>query len=163
LEVDFEQLNLVTFDHLWFGTKDDTYGTLRIGQMKVPQGMEMIGSDYHLTFLERSVLSDAIWTLFAPGILYANDFFNKNVTFQTMFHKIQPLQFFTDQFGSGQYAETSRLTWTPWFDKEGAQVVHLGASYQWRQANLGRLIQPGGTGSTFGDTQNVVIFRARPE
>ncbi|MDB5307900.1 MAG: oprO 1 [Gemmataceae bacterium] len=163
LEVDFEQLNFVTFDHMWFGAKDDTLGSIRIGQHKVPQGMEMMGSDYHLTFLERSSLSDAFWTLFAPGVFYANDFFNKNVTFQTMFHKIQPLNFYTGQFGSGQYAETSRLTWTPLYDKEGAEVVHVGGSYQWRQANLGRLVQPGGTGSAFGDTQNVVTFRARPE
>ena len=162
LEVDFEQLNLITFDHMWIGVKDDRWGTLRVGQMKVPQGMEMIGSDYHLTMLERSPLSDSLFTLFGQGIFYQNNFFNNNVVFQTMFHRIQPIQAFTGDFGNGNYAETTRLTWTPLYEDEGAKVVHVGGSYQWRSGDIGHTIQPGGTGSTFGDTQDVVRFRARP-
>jgi phosphate-selective porin OprO/OprP len=165
IEVDFEQLNLITFDHMWIGATDKSLGTLRVGQLKIPQGMEMIGSDYHLTFLERSPLSDSLWTLFGQGIFYQNQFFNNNVVFQTMLHRIQPntIGAFTNDFGNGNYAETSRLTWTPLYADEGAEVVHVGGSYQWRAADLGRTIQPGGTGSTFGDTQNVVRFRARPD
>jgi phosphate-selective porin OprO/OprP len=164
LEVNFEQLNFITFDHMWFGFKDLPFlGTVRIGQHKVPQGMEMIGSDYHLTFLERSSLSDAIWTLFAPGVFVANNFLDDNVSFQTMFHRLQPTQFYTSDFGNGDYASTTRLTWTPVYKDEGANLVHVGGSYQWRHADLGRTIQPGGTGNAFADTQHVARFRARPE
>ena len=164
LEVDFEQLNFITYDHMWFGMKDiPLLGTVRIGQHKVPQGMEMIGSDYHLTLLERSSMSDAFWTLFAPGIFVMNNYLDQRVTVQSMIHRIQPTGFFTSDFGGGDYATTSRVTGLPVYDCDGERVVHVGGSYQWRRADLGRTIQPGGTGSTFGDTQNVVRFRARPE
>jgi phosphate-selective porin OprO/OprP len=162
MEVDFEQLNFVTFDHLWVGARDDYWGSARIGQVKVPMGMEMVGSDYHLTFIERSPLFDAFLTLFAPGLYYQNSFLDQNVLFQTMFHRVQPLQVFTNDFGNGNYASTSRLVVTPWYEGDGAGVLALGASYQYRTGDLGRTLQPGGTGSTFGDTQNVARFRARP-
>lgn len=160
-EIDFEQLNFVTFDHMWLGVRDDYYGALRVGQVKVPQGMEMVGSDYHLTFIERSPLFDAFLTLFAPGLYYQNSFLDQNVLFQTMFHRVQPLQFFTSDFGSGNYGSTSRLVVTPWYEGDGAGVLALGGSYQFRTGDLGRTLQPGGTGSTFGDTQNVARFRSR--
>jgi phosphate-selective porin OprO/OprP len=165
-EVDFEQLNFITYDSMWVGFKDiPLLGTIRVGQQKVPQGMDNIASDYHLTFLERNVLAEGIWAaLFAPGIQISNNFFDKNVSFQTMFHRVQPVnQIFTSDFGGGDYAETTRLTWTPVYAGDGACLVHVGGSYQWRHADVGNSIQPGGTGNTFADTQNVVRFRARPE
>jgi phosphate-selective porin OprO/OprP len=164
LEVNFEQLNFLTYDHLWFGVKDlPLLGTVRVGQHKVPQGLEMIGSDYHLTFLERSSLADSHWTLFAPGVFVMNNYLDQRLTVQTMAHRIQPTQFYTSDFGGGDYASTTRLTGLPIYECDGARLLHVGGSYQWRKADLGRTIQPGGTGSTFGDTQNVVRFRARPE
>ncbi len=163
LEVNFEQLNFVTYDHMWFGVKDESLGTLRVGQHKVPQAMEEIGSDYHLTFLERSSLSDAFYTLFGQGVWYSNNFLDKSVSFQTMFHRVQPTGFYTSDFGDGNYAETTRLTWTPVYKDDGAAVVHVGNSYQFRTGDLGRSVQPGGTGSAFLDTQNTARFRARPE
>jgi phosphate-selective porin OprO/OprP len=164
LEVNFEQLNFTTYDHMWVGMKDlPLINTVRVGLHKVPQGMEMIGSDYHLTFLERSSLSDAIWTLFAPGVFVMNNYLDQRVVWQGMVHRIQPTGFFTSDFGGGDYAATTRLTGLPVYECDGERVVHVGGSYQWRRADLGRTIQPGGTGSTFGDTQNVVRFRARPE
>ena len=79
-----------------------------------------------------------------------------------MFHRVQPIQAFTGDFGNGNYASSTRLTGTPVYEGDGAAVVHLGGSYQYRTGDLGRSIQPGGTGSAFGDTQSVARFRARP-
>jgi phosphate-selective porin len=164
MEIDFEQLNLITFDHAWVGVKEvPVLGTIRVGQHKIPQGLEMMGSDYHLTFLERSSLADAFWTLFGQGIFNANTFFDQNVTYQTMFHRIQPNGFFTSDFGNGDYASSTRVTWTPYFEEEGRYLMHVGGSYQWRHADLGASILPGGTGNATADTQRVVRFRARPE
>lgn len=161
MEINFEQVDLITFDHVWAGMKDiPVLGTVRVGQHKIPQGMEMMGSDYHLTFLERSSLSDAYWTLFGQGIFIANNYCDQNVSFQTMFHRIQPNGIFTGDFGTGDYAETTRLTWTPLYTDEGRHLVHVGGSYQWRRADLGGSIQPNGTTV---DSQRVVRFRARPE
>jgi phosphate-selective porin OprO/OprP len=163
-EVDFEQLNYITYDNLWVGLKDVPFlGTVRIGQHKVPQGIEMIGSDYHLTFLERSSLADAFWTLFAPGVFVSNSYLDKNLVVQTMFHRVQPTQFYNEDFGDGNYASTSRVTYTPIYADDGAVVLHVGGSYQYRTADLGRTIQPGGTGSAIADQFDVVRFRARPE
>lgn len=164
-EVDFEQLNYVTFDHMWFGAKNIPYlGTVRIGQHKIPQGLEMMASDYHQTFLQdRSALSEAFWTLFGQGVFIADDYFDQRVTFQTMFHRIQPTGFFTSDFGDGNYASSTRMTWTPLYENDGRCIVHIGGSYQWRHSDLGRTIQPGGTGNDFADSQGVVRFRARPE
>lgn len=164
LEVNFEQVNVTTFDHMWVGMKEVPFlGTVRVGQHKVPQGLEMLGSDYHLALLERSAMSDAFWTLFGQGIWISHDFFDHNVVFQTMFHRIQPNGIFTGDFGTGDYADTSRLTWTPTYRDEGRHVVHLGGSYQWRRADLGSSIQPGATGNAYADQERVVRFRARPE
>lgn len=163
-EVDFEQLNYITYDNLWVGFKDVPFlGTVRVGQHKVPQGLEMIGSDYHLTFLERSSLADAFWTLFAPGIFVSNSYLDKNLVVQTMFHRVQPTQFYNEDFGDGNYASTSRVTYTPIYADDGAIVLHVGGSYQFRTGDLGRTIQPGGTGSAVADRFDVARFRARPE
>ena len=112
MEVNFEQLNFVTYDHLWVGLKDvPILGTVRIGQHKVPQGMEMIGNDYHLTLLERSSLADSHWTLFAPGIFIMNNYLDQHMVVQTMFHRIQPTGFFTSDFGGdpGRFVDTGYL------------------------------------------------------
>ena len=164
MEIDFEQLNLITYDHMWVGVKDlPLLGTLRVGQHKIPQGLEMMGSDYHLTFLERSSLSDAFWTLFGLGVFAGNTLFDEHATWQAMFHRIQPTGFFNADFGDGDYAWTGRFTYLPYYAHEGRCLVHLGGSYQWRHGDLGRTIVPGGTGNAYADTQSDVRFRARPE
>lgn len=164
LEVNFEQLNYITYDHLWVGMKDLPFiDTARVGQHKVPLGMENIGSDYHLSMLERSSAADAFSVLFAPGLFLQNNFFNQNVVVQAMLHKTQPLGFYTSEFGNGNIAGTGRVTWTPVYEDEGREIIHVGVGYQYRTANLGRELQPGGTGNAFGDSQNVMRFRARPD
>jgi phosphate-selective porin OprO and OprP len=164
LEVDFEQLNFITWDHMWVGYKDVPWlGTVRVGQMKVPQGLESMSSDYHLTFMERSSVTDCFWTIFAPGVYVSNNYFDKEVTVHAMFHRVQPLGFYNEDFGDGNYAGTGRVTWNPVYEDDGAVVVHVGGSYQYRTGDLGRTFQPGATGNAFADNTDVVRFRARPE
>jgi phosphate-selective porin OprO/OprP len=147
---------------MWFGAKElPFFDTIRIGQHKVPMGMENLGSDYHLTFLERSAGSDAFSTLFAPGIWWSESLLNQSVAVQTMVHKTQQMNFYTSSFGDGNYASSTRLTWNPIYCDEGRELVMFGADYQWRTGNLGREIAPGGTGTTFGDSQDAMRFRAR--
>ena len=163
-EINFEQLNYITFDHMWVGMKDLPFlGTVRVGQHKVPVGMENMGSDYHLTLLERSSPADAFSILFAPGIWFSNNYCDQNVVVQQMFHKTQPLGFYTSAFGDGNYASSTRGTWTPYYKDEGRHLIHVGGSFQWRTGNLGRELQPGGTGSPFGDSQDVIRLRARAD
>jgi phosphate-selective porin OprO/OprP len=161
-EINFEQLNFITYDHMWFGAKDLPFvDTVRVGLHKTPMGMENYGSDYHLSMLERSAGSDAFSTLFGLGIWMSRNFFDNNVSFQTMFHKTQQQNFYTSSFGDGNYASSNRVTWTPLYWDEGREIIHVGFNYQWRTGNLGREIQPNGTGSAFGDSQTAMRFRAR--
>jgi phosphate-selective porin OprO/OprP len=162
-EFDFENLNRMAFDEMFVGVKDiPLIGTVRIGQHKVPMGLESYSSSRYLVFLERSSLFDAFWQEFAPGIFFSNSFFDQHMTYALMFHKIEVFQPFNgSSFGDGEYAATGRLSFLPVWANEGRCYQHLAASYQWRAGNLGR--EYGGTGNAFADTQRVVIFRDRPE
>lgn len=165
-EVNFENSNLITFDHMWLGLKDvPLLGTVRVGQHKVPFGMENYGSDYHLSLMERSSLNEAFSTLFGTGIFTQNTLLDQNVTYQAMLHRVQPLQFYNGaDFGGANYAATGRITATPIYANEGASIIHFGGAYQYRTADLGRTIPSGttpATGSAFGDTTGVVRFRSR--
>jgi phosphate-selective porin OprO/OprP len=168
LEVNFENINLITFDHAWAGWKDvPLLNTVRIGQHKVPFGLENWGSDYHLTMIERSSLNEAFSTLFAPGLFVQNTFLDNHATCQAMLHRVQPLQFYNgDDFGTGDYAVSARVTATPVYSRDGASVLHLGGSYQYRTADLGSSIPSAttpATGSAFGDTTRVARFRSRAD
>lgn len=165
-EFDFETLNVVSYDHMWVGMKDiPLVGTVRVGQQKVPMGLESYSSSKNLMFLERSALFDAFWAEFAPGVYVTNTMFDERATWHAMFHRneVNNLASGAD-FGDGDYAVTGRLTALPLYENDGRCLVHVGASYQWRRADLGRT-----QGSTtpvfnaFADTQGVVVFRDRPE
>ena len=83
---------------------------------------------------------------------------DQNVTFQTMFHRIQPTGFFTSDFGDGDYAETTRLTWTPVYEADGACVLHFGGS---RVSSVNGTVGVGQVivaGSTF-ENQGLSCFR----
>jgi len=125
----------------------------------------MVGSDYYLTFLERSVLSEAFLTLFAPGIYVSNTYFDDNVTTHAMFHKSSRCSFYDGaSFGDGNYAFTTRATWTPVYKEDGACVVHLGGSLPVpHRQTMGRAHRADRRGQRFLDSQDVVRFRARPE
>ncbi|MFT3879966.1 MAG: porin [Gemmatales bacterium] len=165
-EVDFETLNVISYDHVWVGMKDvPGLGTIRVGQQKVPMVLESYSSSKNLMFLERSCLFDAFWNEFAPGIYFTNTMFEERATWHAMLHRIEfnnPAS--GGDFGDGDYAVTGRVTALPWYENDGRCLVHVGASYQWRRADLGRT-----TASTtpainaYADQRGVVIFRDRPE
>lgn len=166
-ELDFETLNVISYDHVWVGMKDLPFlGTVRVGQMKVPMGLESYSSSKNLMFMERSCLFDAFWNEFGPGIYVSNTLMEERATWHAMFHRIEAFNVASGaDFGDGDYAFTGRLTALPWYEAEGRCLVHAGASYQWRRPDLGRTT--GVTGSTiintFADTQHIVRFRDRPE
>ena len=163
MELDFENLNRITFDEMFVGVKEIPFvGTIRVGQHKVPQGLESYSSSRNLVFLERSQLFDTFWQEFAPGIFFSNTFYDQRMTYELMLHKIEVFQQFNgSSFGDGEYAATGRLSFLPVFENEGRCYQHLAASYQWRTGNLGREFPT--TGNAFADTQSVVRFRDRPE
>ena len=163
MELDFENLNRMAFDEMFVGIREvPLIGTIRIGQHKVPQGLESYSSSRHLVFMERSQLFDAFWQEFAPGVFFSNNFFDQHMTYELMLHKVEVFQPFNgSSFGDGEYAATGRLSFLPVWENEGRCYQHVAASYQWRAGQLGREFPT--SGNAFADTQRVVRFRDRPE
>jgi phosphate-selective porin OprO/OprP len=163
-EPDFENLNRITLDYAWVGARNVPWlGTVRVGQHKVPQGLESYSSSRFLELMERSPLIDTFWQEFGTGLFASNTFCEERATWAAMVHRIQTLQQYNGaDFGDGDYAATGRVSVLPVYEAEGRCLVHLAGSYQWRHADLGRTTQVGGTGNDFADTQHVVRFRDRP-
>lgn len=114
-----------SFKDVWFGVNDlPIAGTVRVGWMKEPIGFEHLTSTRWLNFMERSPGTDSL-NLRSPGVLVHNWSANERVTYAVGFFHAQ-----NDNFGfgvgDGQYAETGRLTWLPWYEDDGQRLVHIG-------------------------------------
>ena len=152
-------ISTVAFDHMWWGLKDvPVFGTVRVGNQRVPQTLEAFHDSKWLTFMERTAAFDAFMLDFAPGILVSNTYFDQHVTWHNMFHRTSGLApRFAElgtgaDFGSSEWAATTRLTLLPIYEDEGRYFLHLGESYQWRRAKFDSDLQA-----------RVVGYRARPE
>lgn len=166
-EIDFETLNVVSFDHMWMGMKELPWiGTVRVGQMKMPMGLESYSSSKNLMFMERSGLFDAFWNEFGTGIYASNTLFEERATWHAMVGRIETFnQASGADFGDGDYSYTGRVTALPMYEADGRCLVHVGASYQWRRADLGRTTGAAGTTviNAYADNHGIVRFRDRPE
>ncbi|MBV9122827.1 MAG: hypothetical protein JO112_05690 [Planctomycetes bacterium] len=168
LEANFENLNLITFQDFWVGyTGIPILGTVRVGNNRVPQGLEAFTSENYNTFMERAAPFDAFLQNFNPGLFVSNTEFNQHMTWEALFHRIPTsgiaaLPFSGTSagnnantgadFGTGEYAATGRVTFLPYYENDGREWVHLGANYQFREAKFD---------TTTG--RDVVIFSTRPE
>jgi len=128
---------------VFIGLKNVPYlGHIRVGHFKEPFSLEQAASSNTNIFLERSLVNT-----FVPGrntgfISYHN-MLDKRMSFAAgVFRK-------TDSFGNGQggrdYSVTARVTGLPVYEDDGRKLVHLGASYSFRNYR-----------------DNTVRFRARP-
>jgi phosphate-selective porin OprO/OprP len=114
-----------SFKDVWFGVNDLPYlGTLRVGWMLEPIGFEHLTSSRWYNFMERAPGGDSLG-LRSPGVLVHNWSPNERLTWAFGFFHAQ-----NDNFGfgvgDGEYAETGRLTWLPWYEDEGQQLLHVG-------------------------------------
>jgi phosphate-selective porin OprO and OprP len=138
LEYAFENVQQleVGLDEFWVGiTKVPGIGSIRVGHLKVPQGLEgdMVSSSKAMTFMERASYTDAFYNNFAPGIWFGNNFCDERTTYASMFYRTERGTNGTD-FGDGEYAATGRLTALPVYENDGRCLVHIGVSSTWRGA-----------------------------
>jgi phosphate-selective porin OprO/OprP len=160
-EFDFENLTSITFDEMWAGLTDlPGLGTVRFGQHSVPQGLESFSTSRASLFLERSATFDTFLQDYAPGVFASNNYLDQRLTWEAMFHRIEPVPYNGADFGDGEYAGTVRLTGLPLYQADGRYLVHLGASYQFRETKLDRtvLVAP-----SLNEGRDLVRFRSRPE
>jgi len=126
-------------------------GHFRAGHLKQPMGLENYQSSKYLTFMERGDIQDAFLQEYDPGFLIWNNTDNERGWWGSGFYRIDAEETGLD-FGDGEYAWTSRLTYLLWDNPEHRYMMHLGGSYSLRSAEF----EP-----TTGN--KVVRFRSRPE
>jgi phosphate-selective porin OprO/OprP len=133
-------------------------GTVRIGQQKVPQGLESYSGNRFIPLMERSAMFDALDQEYAPGVSVSNNALDQRLTWAGMLHRFLNVPNSGADFADGEYAGTFRVSGLPLYQADGRNLLHLGASYQFRTAKLDRtvLVDP-------GDNRDLVRFRARME
>ena len=124
---------------LWVNIKEvPGIGNLKVGNFKDPIGMEHLTSSRYLEFMERSPIQD-IYTGsfnngFTPGIMAWDTYDEEHGTWATGFFK-NNTNIFSNGFGDGEYNWTSRLTYLPLYEEEGAYLFHVGMSGSIREPN----------------------------
>jgi phosphate-selective porin OprO/OprP len=159
LALENNQFNSSGLDEFWVGeTNLPVAGTVRIGHVKTPMGLEgdMTASSRCMTFMERSSYSEAIELNqnFVTGVWLSNNYFEQRATWEFA-------AFYPDQkassgvfFGNGQSGVQGRLTGLPIYEDEGRHLLHLGMSAGWRA---------GTANGANGYTGNTMELSARPE
>lgn len=159
----------IQFTHL------PTVGTLQIGNLKDPHGMEHLTSSRFLDFLERSFMQDAYTgpfnNGFIPGVKIYNTFNDEQGTWAASVSKYTS-NVFAYNVGDAEYAATTRGTYLLYYDEptHGRYLLHVGGSFRalqsdFAQANAsqglgGSRIRargslrngPGSLNATYGDT-----------
>jgi phosphate-selective porin OprO/OprP len=116
---------------LWWNFSNlPVVGNIRIGNQKEPFGFERMMSSRFLNFMERSYNQDAFYSPFSngfsPGIQAFDTAFDQRMTWSAgVFQNITNV--FVYDLGA-DYAETGRLTYVPWYQDNGYEVLHLGVS-----------------------------------
>ena len=121
------------FKDVYLGLTDlPAVGTLKVGHVREPFGLERVtGTNYH-AFMEL-----ALPNVFAPnrnlGLLAQNHVFEKRATWSVGAFKV------VDDFPSDDdcdedqgFALTGRVTALPWYRDDGRRLVHLGVAYSHR-------------------------------
>jgi phosphate-selective porin OprO/OprP len=85
--------------------------------------------------MERAPGVTALGTRF-PGVMVRNTTEDERVTWAAGFFHAQNDNFGFG-FGDGEYIETGRVTWLPWYENEGEELLHvgLGATHQHLDGN----------------------------
>jgi len=159
---DVPQLNEV-----WAGlTQLPVVGSVRIGKMRLPQGLEAgtYTGNRSATFMEVSASGQAFYQFLAPGVWASNSILDQRVTWETMVHRQDNVAGGSDSgqngvsFGDGKYGFAGRLTALPLYENDGRCLLHLGLSCGWRKAE--DVPATSGQGGTVGPT--FVDYRSRP-
>ena len=116
----------------YIGLKDFPFGKIRAGHFKEPFGLEELTSSKYITFIERSLPTEAFSPSRNAGVMLFDTAFDERMTWAVGVFKN------TDDFGDdkddddGGYSVTARLTAVPIYKDKGASLLHLGVGYSRR-------------------------------
>ncbi|MBF0216836.1 MAG: porin [Candidatus Omnitrophica bacterium] len=128
LEYDFVS-DPVSLKDAYIGYKGIPYlGSVQAGHFYEPFGFENIVSTNYLQFVEYG-LPVAFSPVRNAGIMLFNDAFEQRMTWATgVFRDADD----TGRLTSNESNWTSRVTALPWYEDEGAKLLHVGGSYSLR-------------------------------
>jgi phosphate-selective porin OprO/OprP len=128
LQLDFEGGD-ADFKDAYLGLTDFPLGKLRMGHFKEPFSLDELTSSKYITFLER-----ALPNVFAPGrnmgFMLHNTCPNERMT--TAIGVFRDTDDYGEDVDDGGYNITGRVTALPIYENKGANLVHLGAAYSYR-------------------------------
>jgi phosphate-selective porin OprO/OprP len=143
-QIEFSENNVEARD-VYIGFRNiPIIGSIRMGYLKEPIGLELQASSNNITFMERPTTADGFQEGRNTGILAFNTAFDERMTWAFGFFR-NTGQFFAGEITDG-LAMTGRLTGLPWYEEDGAKLLHLGIA--WRH---------------FDPHGDPVRLRARPE
>ena len=153
------QFNTVGLDEMWVGAdKIPLIGTLRVGHVKNPMGLEgdMTASSRCMTFMERSSYSEAIELNqnFVTGLWFSNTYFDDRMTWSSACVSSRSRVVHRRLLRRRPVGRAGPLTGLPLYEDEGRHLLHLGISGGWRNGTTNLAISPFATRSQ---------LRARPE
>jgi phosphate-selective porin OprO/OprP len=117
-------------------------GTLRIGNMKPPIGLDHIISSRYLDFPERAAYFDTYFNRnngFQPGVQVLNWTDDERLTWQVGLWKSNNEGVGWNP-GDGEYQFNARGTWLPYYRAGGRYMVHLGFGFQYDMPDDGTAI-----------------------
>lgn len=103
-------------------------GTFRVGNQKPVIGLEHLTSSRFLDFMERSIGFDIYYNRnngFEPGFLIGNTTEDERFTWALCATRTSNGPFGFNQ-GGGAWDYTGRVTWLPYYEDNGRNMIHLG-------------------------------------
>ena len=104
-------------------------GSIKVGHLKEPFGLEELTSTKHITLMQTS-LTSAFTPCWNTGIMLHDCELDERMTWAAGLFR--ETDFFGRGFGDGEYNVTARLTGLPWYEEEGRKLFHLGVAYSHR-------------------------------
>ena len=144
VQVDFAGGNVALKD-AYLGMKNvPVIGHIKAGHFKEPFGLEELTNSKYITFIERSMPTEAFSPSRNAGIMIYNDALDKRLFWAVgLFRDVDGTGF---RLADRGYAITARVAGTPWYAEKGKKLLHLGAAYSHR-------VEP----------DDAARYRARPE
>ncbi len=171
VELALEQIqnDVINLDQVYVGIMNlPAVGTIRVGHLKTAQGLEgdTTGSSKSMSFLERSMYTDAFYQNFSTGVMNIGNAFDQRMTYSFEWYRQDNGEAGLNQFNNGadfsdgSYGYSGRITALPIWENDGRCFLHLGASYSYRDSE--RPFAPAGTEGELRGPR-LVEFRARPQ
>ncbi len=146
VEVEFAQTR--ELKDAWIGSmkKIPVIGYVKAGNMKEPFSLEELTSFVDITFMERSLPTQAFSPNRNVGFMLNNTALNERITWaaggfyntgdlNNVYNGGDPQDKWNTANG---YSLAARVTGLPWYEEGGKRLLHLGVSYNFRARNVNK-------------------------